>query len=86
MVSAAANRLYLSLFLTLGYAAGLVGRLPFWLATGLFTFLFIALFEWQGGLPARSRALALAVALGEAVALTVAVTVVFQELFLVRLP
>ena len=36
LVSSAAHRLYLSFGLTLGYAAGLVGRLPFWLATGLF--------------------------------------------------
>ena len=84
--SAAANRLYLSLVLTLGYAAGLVGRLPFWLATGLFMFFFIVLFEWQASLPARSRAIALGVALTEAVLVTVAVTLVFQEVFLVRLP
>ena len=86
LVCAPANRLYLSLVLTLGYAAGLVGRLPFWLATGLFVFFFIVLFEWQGGLPAPSRVIALGVALGEAVLVTVAVTLVFQEVFLVRLP
>ncbi len=86
LTGAAARRLSLSLVLTLGYAAGLVGRLPFWLATGLFLFVFIVLFEWHGGLPARARAIALAIALGEAVLVTVAVTLVFQELFLVRLP
>ncbi len=86
LTSAAASRLYLSLVLTLGYAAGLVGRLPFWLATGLFMFCFIALFEWRGGLPARARAIALGIALGEAVIVTIAVTLVFQEVFLVRLP
>ena len=86
LASSAAHRLYLSFVLTLGYAAGLVGRVPFWLATGLFLFVFIVLFEWHGGLPARARAIALAIALGEAVLVTVAVTLVFQELFLVRLP
>ncbi len=40
------HRLALCVALCLGYAAGLVGRLPFWLATFLFVAAFVALFEW----------------------------------------
>jgi hypothetical protein len=83
---AAARRLYLCLLLTLGYAAGLVGTLPFWLATGLFVFLFIALFEWPAGETGGGRPRRIAIAALLAVAVTVAVTAIFQYLFLVRLP
>ncbi len=70
----------------LGYAAGLVGRLPFWLATFLFVTGFVVLFEWP--LPEarsqRARRLVFALLFGALVAL--AVTFVFQKIFLVRLP
>ncbi len=36
----------LVLALCLGYAAGLVGRVPFWLATFVFVTAFIAIFEY----------------------------------------
>ena len=69
----------LVLFLCLGYAVGLVGRLPFWLATFLFVTLFIAIFEY----PARRR-MALAAVYGAITGL--AVTYLFESVFLVRLP
>jgi putative tricarboxylic transport membrane protein len=78
------QRLLLCLILCLGYAAGLVGRLPFWLATFLFVTLFVVLFEWPRSAGRRWRRLALAVVYGASI--SAAVTLVFQEVFLVRLP
>jgi len=69
----------LVLALCLGYAVGLVGRMPFWLATFLFVTAFIALFEY----PARHR-MALAPLYGAATSLIV--TYLFEIVFLVRLP
>ena len=69
----------LVLILCLGYAAGLVGRVPYWLATFLFVTLFIALFEY----PARRR-MALSPVYGALTSL--AVTYLFESVFLVRLP
>lgn len=80
------RRLWLTLFLTLTYAAGLVGRLPFWLATGLFVFAFVALLEWRSDRPPAKRLPALAFAAVYAVAVGTVVTWVFQDIFLVRLP
>lgn len=67
------------LALCLGYAVGLIGRVPFWLATFLFVTAFMAVFEY----PARRR-LALAPVYGAATCL--AVTWLFESVFLVRLP
>jgi len=82
----AMGRVGLSLVLTLGYAGGLVGRVPFWLATAIFVFLFVAAFEWRRGeaLPQRLRRLAMAAILAGLAA--AAVTYLFEEIFLVRLP
>jgi len=77
-------RLWFALALTLGYAALLVGTLPFALATGLFVFAFIVLFEWPESAGRRvRRGLTAAV---EAVIVAAAVTYVFEEFFFVRLP
>ncbi len=69
--------------LCLGYAAGLVGQIPFWLATFVFVALFVILFEWhsEGG-----RAWRIGIALVYGAAVSAAVTLVFQKLFLIRLP
>ncbi len=80
-------RLLLALALCLAYGIGLVGRgLPFWLTTLLFVFVSIMAFQWPerraGGEIVRGAAVALLCAAGTAAA----VTLVFQELFLVRLP
>lgn len=84
--TAAGTRLILTLVLTLLYAGGLVGRLPFWLATGLFVFAFVALLEWRKGWPPAERFRAVAFAAVYAVIVAAIVTWVFQEIFLVRLP
>jgi putative tricarboxylic transport membrane protein len=78
------RRLLLSLLLCLGYAAGLVGHIPFWLATFLFVSLFVVLFEWPRGEGRRSWRIAVALVHGAAI--SAVVTWVFQYVFLVRLP
>lgn len=69
----------LVLALCLGYALGLVGRAPYWLATFLFVSAFIAVFEYPAG-----RRMALAPVYGAFTSL--AVTYLFESVFLVRLP
>ena len=82
-----AQRLVLAVVLCIAYAAGLVGHgVPFWLATAAFVFVAILAFRWADlkahGQLARGVAVAAACAIGTAAG----VTLVFQELFLVRLP
>jgi hypothetical protein len=69
----------LVLALCLGYAVGLIGRVPFWLATFVFVTAFIAIFEY----PDRRRT-AFAPVYGAATSLIV--TWMFEGVFLVRLP
>jgi len=83
---ASLGRLVLCGALCLVYAILLVGRIPFWLATGLFIFAFIALFEWGSADSGRIRLRKLAVAAAIAVAVAVVIPYVFEYLFLVRLP
>ena len=80
------RRLALSLALCLGYAGLLVGRLPFWLATFTFVFAFVGLFEWPLAGSSGERLRRLPVALVYALAVAAVVTLVFQQVFLVRLP
>jgi putative tricarboxylic transport membrane protein len=80
------RRLLLAVALCAGYAAGLVGRLPFWLATFLFVAGFVALFEWPFAGSRRERLARLAFALLFGALISAAVTLVFQKVFLVRLP
>ena len=84
--AASRRRFWLTLILTLTYAAVLVGRLPFWLATGLFVFAFVALVEWRTDRSAAEHMRALGFALAYAGIVAAVVTWVFQEIFLVRLP
>lgn len=66
------------------YAGVLVGRLPFWMASALFVFAFTAAFEWSVGPVGRLRRLVEAAVLG--LAIGGIVTLVFERIFLVRLP
>jgi putative tricarboxylic transport membrane protein len=75
-------RALLALGLCLGYALGLLGHLPFRWATGLFVFAFIAAFAFDRRRPLRSLGGAAAMAL----AVAFAVSLLFEQLFLVRLP
>lgn len=70
-----------TLALSLGYAALAIGRVPFWLATAVFVAAFCALFAEQ---PSPRRRVAAGLIAG---ALTAAIVVlIFERVFLVRLP
>lgn len=79
-------RLMLAAVLCLVFAVGMVGRMPFALAAGIFIFLFILLFEWKRGQAWRERLRPIATAALVAAVTGVAVVLVFERLFLVRLP
>ena len=76
------RRIALMLPLTLVYAAAMLGRLPFWLATALF----VASFTWAFTPPEQPKLRRLVTALISGVITTAVVIFVFQEIFLVRLP
>lgn len=80
------RRLLLTGLLTVGYAGFAMGSLPYWLATGLFVFAFVLLFEREPGMPAAAWVRLAAVAGLLAVATAATVTWVFERLFLVTLP
>ena len=80
------RRLALTALLCLVYAAGMVGHVDFRLATALFVFAFVVVFEWKPGESGRTHAIKVAWAALQAALVALAVAVVFQELFLVRLP
>ena len=79
-------RLALAVALGLVFVVGLIGRVPFWLASAIFVASFTTLFEWQPThpWPVRARRIGEAVLLG--LATGVAVTLVFEKVFYVRLP
>ncbi|MBT9462739.1 tripartite tricarboxylate transporter TctB family protein [Hydrogenophaga sp.] len=76
------RRIGLMLALSLAYAAGLIGRVPFWLATAVYVAVFVALFAP----PEQSAVRRLTVSLLAGVLTSAIVTFVFQQIFLVRLP
>ena len=80
------TRLALAALLCLVFAAGLIGRVPFAVAAAIFVTGFILLFEWRRGMAAgqRLKRAAIAVAIGGGTG--IAVMLVFERLFLVRLP
>lgn len=82
----AIGRLVLAGALCLAYALGLVGLVPFWLATTLFVTGFILAFEWNGTVSPPARLSGLAWALGIGLCTGLGVAYAFSELFLVRLP
>ena len=81
----AAKRLALAFALCVVYAVGLVGVVPFWLATFLFVTVFIVIFEWPLVAPKR-RWLTIVSALVQGALVSAVVALVFQEVFLVTLP
>lgn len=80
------KRLFIAAGLGILYAVVLVGWLPFWLASAVFIAAFTIIFEWDAAAPTalRLRRAVTACLLGLAVG--AAVFLLFQELFLVRLP
>ena len=71
--------------LSLVYTLGLIGRVPFPVATALFVFAFIMVFDVSDDAPRRiaSRATIAAIT---ALVTALIVTLVFERIFLVRLP
>ena len=83
------GRTWLALALCIAFAAGLLGRgLPFWLTAAGFLFVAILAFRWLdrgAGAPPRFDRLALGSA-AIALAASAAISLLFQEVFLIRLP
>ena len=83
------GRIWLALALCGGFAGGLLGHgLPFFLTAAGFLFVAILVFRWidrEPGEPPRLGALALTSAV-IALAASGAISLLFQEVFLVRLP
>ncbi len=86
MSSDAARRVAVLSALILTYTLVLVGLVPFWIATALFVFAAIAVFELVLTDQPRPLRAGLAWAAGQAVVVAVIVTLVFERGFLVRLP
>lgn len=80
------QRLLLTAILCIGYAGFLIGTLPYWLATGLFVFVFMILFEWERGMTVARRRECLISAALIAILSSAAITLIFERLFLVALP
>lgn len=84
--TAEAGRFSVAAALALLYALVLVGLVPFWLASALFVFTFILVFEvWLSPAP-RPLVRSAVWALVQGAIVGAAVTLVFQYGFLVRLP
>jgi hypothetical protein len=79
-------RLALAAGLGLFFVVGLIGRMPFWLAASIFVALFIIAFEWRPGVGPGARIRPIATALVQGLVTGALVTLVFERLFLVRLP
>jgi len=79
-------RLALAAGLGLFFVVGLIGRVPFWLASATFVTLFTVLFEWQPGQAWQVRARRIGEAAAIGLATGAAVTLVFEKVFYVRLP
>ena len=79
---AAWTRLTIALCLCLLYALGLVGQIDFLIATALFVFTFALLFSETG----QSLARRLLISALLAATTSVAVTMLFERVFLIRLP
>lgn len=80
------QRLIQTAILTIGYAGFLVGKIPYGLATGLFIFAFIILFEGKRDMNfAQWRKCIISAVLIAAIS-SITITLIFERLFLVTLP
>ncbi|MBE0584234.1 MAG: tripartite tricarboxylate transporter TctB family protein, partial [Desulfofustis sp.] len=80
------TRVLLTLGVSLVYAAGFLGRLNYSVATALYIFAFICLFEYRRGQGLWAQRRTCFFALLQAVLASLLITLVFQKLFLVDLP
>ena len=81
-----AGRVAVVLVLCLGYAVGLVGHIPFWLGTFLFVTLFVGIFERPMRRERGQTARGIVMAIVYGAATSAIVSLVFEKVFLVRLP
>ncbi len=79
-------RTVLTIALALGYAWGLIGRVPYPVSTFIFVYAFIGIFEYEKGDPPEAKRKKLIVAGVIAVIISAVVSSVFRYLFLVNLP
>lgn len=81
-----ARRIGITVILSAVYALGMIGRLNYIVATLIYVFVFILLFEWKRGEPIGAHRRVLILAAIEAVPATLVIAAVFRYLFLVDLP
>jgi putative tricarboxylic transport membrane protein len=79
-------RMFGTIALALFYAWGLIGRIPYPIATFLFVFLFIVIFEYSREDPVPRKRRKIIIAAVMAVLVSAIVSAVFRYLFLVKLP
>lgn len=82
----ATRRFLLTLLVSAAYALGLLGRIPYSIATGLYVFVFIVLFEYDRSMSLAAQWKRVAIAALVALLSAAIVTAVFRYLFLVDLP
>ena len=80
------GQFFLILAVTLTYAVGLVGNVPFWLATLIFIAIFICVFEWPAEATTKNIIRLASIATAEGALVAVGVSMLFEKVFLVRLP
>jgi len=80
------TRLGLTTLLCVGYALGLVGWLSYFWATAIFTFAFALVFSFPVDGTAKAKAISLGGSLALGLAVAYGSSLLFRELFLVRLP
>ena len=80
------RRIFLTLIISLLYGLVFLGRIPFYLATGIFVLAFVMIFEYQFKESFASQRKKVLIALIMAVLVSGIVTAVFRYLFLVNLP
>jgi putative tricarboxylic transport membrane protein len=80
------RRLLITIGVSVVYAIGLLDRIPYPLATAIYIFSFIVIFEYRLREPLAAQWKTLLFAAAIAVLISGAVTVVFRYLFLVTLP
>ena len=82
----AAKRVLLTLIISLIYAVGFLGRIDYTLATLLYIFAFIIIFEYRWRVPLAEQKRVVAGALLQALLAAMTISLVFRKLFLVDLP
>ena len=82
----AATRVLLTLFISLVYAIGFLGRFNYSISTAIYIFSFICLFEFRTGKALSDQKRMILLAIIQAVVASILITLVFQKLFLVDLP